>query len=274
MFSYYSLIVSFLNKFLQVNSMKSVMYLFEDLVREICGPASIKILKLLEGKENVSEFVLAENLDMNINELRTYLYKLSENNLIYSTRKKDKQKGWYVYYWTFNFRHARDLLIKNKEKQLEDLRNKLNHKEIPKYVCPNNCTSLFLEDAMELEFKCPECNSLLKLKEVKYDENVLGGKIKEIEAQLDELRKAVIVEVVSKEKKVVKRAERKAAVKSRKKSKRKVAKKKQKKVKREKKAKRIIRKKAKKEQNKKVNRNKPSKKKKGILSKLKKRIRF
>ena len=82
MFSYYSLIVSFLNKFLQVNSMKSVMYLFEDLVREICGPASIKILKLLEGKENVSEFVLAENLDMNINELRTYLYKLSENNLI------------------------------------------------------------------------------------------------------------------------------------------------------------------------------------------------
>src|SRR3990167_11294927 len=147
MFSYYSLIVSFLNKFLQVNSMKSVMYLFEDLVREICGPASIKILKLLEGKENVSEFVLAENLDMNINELRTYLYKLSENNLIYSTRKKDKQKGWYVYYWTLNLRHARDLVIKYKEGQLQELKSKLNNKEVPKYICPNGCTSLNHEHA-------------------------------------------------------------------------------------------------------------------------------
>src|SRR3989344_982403 len=260
MFSYYSLIVSFLNKFFQVISMKSVMYLFKELVKEICGPASIKILELLEGKENVSEFILAENLDMNINELRTYLYKLSGNNLIYSTRKKDKEKGWYVYYWTFNFRHARDLLIKKKENQLDDIRNKLNHKEIPKYVCPNNCTSLFLEDAMELEFKCSECNSLLKLKEIKYDENVLGKKIKEIEAQLDELRKAVIIEVVPKEKKETTRKARK-----------KVAEKKQKKkVKKARKVKKVTRKKLKKKQ---VKKNKHIKKRKGILKKLK-RLRF
>ena len=77
--------------------MQSIMHLFEDLVKEVCGPNCVKILKLLEGKENVSEFTLAENLDMNINELRTMLYKLTEHNLITSTRKKDKTKGWYVY---------------------------------------------------------------------------------------------------------------------------------------------------------------------------------
>ncbi len=181
--------------------MKSIMHLFEELVKDVCGPSGIRILKLLEGKENVSEFTLAENMDMNINELRTYLYKLSEHNLIYSTRKKDKTKGWYVYYWTFNFRHGRDLIIKYKQKQLEELKIKINNKEIPKYVCPNGCMAVYLEDAMEIEFKCKECNSLLRLKEIKYDEGVLKNKIEEVEKQLEELRQSIIVELVPKEKK-------------------------------------------------------------------------
>lgn len=230
MFSYYSLIVSFLNNFLHKIMMKSIMHLFEELVKDVCGPAGIRILKLLEGKENVSEFILAENMDMNINELRTYLYKLSEHNLIYSTRKKDKTKGWYVYYWTFNFRHGRDLIIKNKEKQLEELKIKINNKEIPKYVCPNGCISAYLEDAMEIEFKCPECNSLLKLKEIKYDEGVLKNKIEEVEKQLEELRQSIIVEIVPKEKKEVKKKVAKKSVKKViKKSNKKTVKKKEKK---------------------------------------------
>jgi len=249
--------------------MKPIMYLFEELVKDIGGSACIKILKLLEGKENVSEFVLAENMDMNINELRTYLYKLSEKNLIYSTRRKDKQKGWYVYYWTFNFRHGRDLIIKNKEKQLEDLKNKINNKEIPKYICPNRCMSAYLEDAMEIQFKCPECNSLLKLKEIKYDEEVLKNKINEIEKQMDELRQSIIVEIVPKEKKELAKKP-KAKI-----TKKKPAKKKNKKITKKKEAKKsnkpkkeTVNKKAKKSGNKK---NKIVKKaKKSIIKRLKK----
>ena len=92
--------------------MKSIIPLFEEIVKEKCGPSGIKLLDLLIGKEDVSEFDLAEKMDININELRIMIYKLTEDNLITSIRKKDKEKGWYVYYWTFNFRHARDLLIK------------------------------------------------------------------------------------------------------------------------------------------------------------------
>src|SRR3989344_4843022 len=235
--------------------MKPIMYLFEELVKDIGGSACIKILKLVEGKENVSEFVLAENIDMNINELRTYLYKLSEKNLIYSTRRKDKQKGWYVYYWTFNFRHGRDLIIKNKE--------------IPKYICPNGCMSAYLEDAMEIQFKCPECNSLLKLKEIKYDEEVLKNKINEIEKQMDELRQSIIVEIVPKEKKELAKKP-KAKI-----TKKKPAKKKNKKITKKKEAKKsnkpkkeTVNKKAKKSGNKK---NKIVKKaKKSIIKRLKK----
>ena len=76
--------------------MKSILHLINELVREVAGPNGVKVVELLEGKENVSEFILSEQMEMNINELRTILYKLTEHNLLTSTRKKDKQKGWYV----------------------------------------------------------------------------------------------------------------------------------------------------------------------------------
>jgi transcription factor E len=250
------------------------MHLFEELVKNVCGSNGISILKLLEGKENVSEFILAENLDMNINELRTLLYKLTEHNLITSIRKKDKQKGWYVYYWTFNFRHARDLLIRFKEEKLKDLNNKINNKEVPKYVCPNGCISIDLENAMEIEFKCPECNSLLKLKEVKYNEEILKKKISEIEEELGKIRQTVIVEIVPKEKKPARRKEvKKKAVK--KKIKKKPSKKK---IKKKAVKKKIKKKSARKQKpiNKKIKKNtfKKPKKKSGFLRKIKRKIRF
>ena len=262
------------------------MHLFEELVREKCGSNGVKLLKVLEGKENVSEFKISEDIEININELRIILYKFTEDNLVYSTRKKDKDKGWYVYYWTFNFRHARDLIIRNKQKQIEELNYKLNNKEIPKYVCPNGCTSMSLEDAMDVEFKCPECNSLLKLREVKYNEEVIRKKIAEIEGDLEKLRQAVVVvEAEAKEKKAVKKASKKKTIKKKSaksaaakkssgkkkpKSKKSSSLKKSKKKVNSLKSKKIARKpKKKKPQNK-----KSVAKKQGIIGKLKKRIRF
>ena len=70
MFSYYYTIVSFLNQLFQLIIMKSIMHLFEELVKDTCGPNCIKILRLLEGKENVSEFNLSEDMDMNINGIK------------------------------------------------------------------------------------------------------------------------------------------------------------------------------------------------------------
>lgn len=247
--------------------MKSIMHLFEELVREKCGNDGVKILKLLEGKENVSEFKISEDLDMNINELRILLYKLTEDNLITSIRKKDKQKGWYVYYWTFNFRHARDLLLKHKEQQLQELKVKLTNTEIPKYVCPNGCSSMYLEDAMEIEFKCPECNTLLKLKEIKYNEEVIKKKIKEVEDDIEKIRQEVIIEVVEKAKKELKQKKKEA--KQKKKPEKKLVKK-IKQIKKIKKKQKIIKKKI----AKKIKNIRKQKKKIGIFKKLKKRIRF
>src|SRR3989344_2462220 len=83
----------------------------EEFVSEVAGKESIKILNILKEQNNVSEFDMAEKLKMSINQVRNLLYKLNAHNLVFSTRKKDKDKGLYMYYWTFNFKHARDILI-------------------------------------------------------------------------------------------------------------------------------------------------------------------
>ncbi len=134
------------------------------LVSELAGKDCIELARLIiAGKENVSEFKLADLLGITINETRHLLYKLQKYNLVTSTRKKDKKKGWYVYYWTFNFVNAKSLLKSLKEDKLLDLRKRLLQQETEDfYTCSKKCRKLSLESSMEYNFKCPECDSLLK----------------------------------------------------------------------------------------------------------------
>jgi len=136
----------------------------DQLVSELAGTDCIDLARLIiEGKENVSEFKLAELLSLNINQVRNMLYRLQKHNLINSTRKKDKRKGWYIYYWTFNFVQAKSLTRKLSENKLSDLRDQLLQQETDDfYTCSKRCTKLNLEIAMEHDFRCPECSNLLK----------------------------------------------------------------------------------------------------------------
>ena len=74
--------------------------------RRIASKSAEDLIEILYDKENVNEFKIAEKLKKNINEVRNILYKLSSFNVISSTRKKDKRKGWYTYFWTLNVEKA------------------------------------------------------------------------------------------------------------------------------------------------------------------------
>ncbi len=54
------------------------------------------IVFYLRGKTNISEFIIAEELDLEIHRARNLLYKLLDQNLVSFKRKKDKIKGWYI----------------------------------------------------------------------------------------------------------------------------------------------------------------------------------
>ncbi|MFH1209294.1 MAG: hypothetical protein V1663_00695 [archaeon] len=206
--------------------MQNLIEMIEDYIKKKFGDDSLKVFRTIGAKENVSEFKIAEDLRMNINYVRNLLYKFYSNHLVYATRKKDRQKGWYIYYWTFNFKHARDLIIISKQKSLEKL-NKINRNEVEDlYICPNSCINFKIIDAMEHHFKCPECESILVKKEVKYEGAKVNEELAGLEKDLELLNKPIDVQLIKEEtKKKEKKSKKKKIEKEIKKTKKKIEKK-------------------------------------------------
>ncbi|MBI4154142.1 hypothetical protein HY501_02300 [Candidatus Woesearchaeota archaeon] len=157
----------------------------DEMISLLAGDDILPLVTLLKNKENVSEFKIAESLNITVNQVRNMLYRLYKHNLVEFTRKKDKKKGWYIYYWTLNLKNARDILINFKRKQLQDFRERLGQEEVEVFfVCPNRCKRLNLESAMEFDFKCQECGTLMdKQDNVRTIENI-KQRIIELEEEL------------------------------------------------------------------------------------------
>jgi len=163
----------------------------EELVKEVAGEDTVKLVGLLKEKENISEFKLAEKLRITVNTVRNMLYRLQAHNLVTSIRKKDKKKGWYIYYWTFNTPQARSLIRIVKRRKLEKIKERLRT-EIQEtfYVCPERCTRFKMENAMEYDFKCPECGHILQ----EEDNLEFITKLKTTMAELEEELSKPIIE--------------------------------------------------------------------------------
>jgi len=135
----------------------------DELVTTTVGEDVLPLIHILRTKNNISEFKLAEMLNVTVNQMRNMLYRLNEQNLVNFIRKKDKKKGWYIYYWSLNKKSVESSMLKVKQKQLEDLKTRLaKEQEGMFYVCPNGCMRLSMETAMEHEFRCQECGTLMK----------------------------------------------------------------------------------------------------------------
>ena len=158
----------------------------KELIREVVGSDGVPLVEIILKKENVSEFKIADKLKITVNQVRNILYRLQDHNLVLFTRKKDKSKGWYIYFWTFDHSKARILLLKHKTAKLEVLKLRVEKERDSAYfVCPNKDMRAAFENAMELQFKCPECGEVLKQEDL---ENILKNSqesiLKHYEAEL------------------------------------------------------------------------------------------
>ncbi len=134
----------------------------EDVVKELVNEEAIPIVLYLIGRTKVSEFVIAQDLDLEIHKARNLLYRLLEHNVLYFHRKKDKIKGWYICYWDFNEKIIPFQLEKIKTQKLAKLKERLDKESSSTfYMCKNACTRMDFEKSMEFNFKCPECGELM-----------------------------------------------------------------------------------------------------------------
>lgn len=217
----------------------------EEIMLSVLGEEGLPLVKELSGKENVSEFTLAEKVKKDIKVVRKMLYLLYNHNLVSFTRKKDKQKGWYIYYWTLLPESIRFSYLKRKKELLARLKQRLEGEDKELFfVCPNNCTRLNFDQAMDFEFHCPECGELISQDDNNDKKNGLKKRIEETEKEVERLmkmrkerrkkvrEKKVVVKKVKKKagkKKAVKKSKKKVARKAKKLKSKKVAGKKSKK---------------------------------------------
>lgn len=162
----------------------------DEIIGRILGEEGLSLVKLLYGKENISEFDLAKRAKKDIKVIRRMLYVLYNNNLVGFSRKKDKEKGWYIYYWTILLENIKFLYYKKKRELLVRLEEQLEKEEKELFfVCPNNCVRLNFDEGMDFEFHCPECGELIAQDNSERKIIFLKKEIKSIKEEFAQLEK-------------------------------------------------------------------------------------
>jgi transcription factor E len=142
---------------MQINLLKKV-------VENTAGLTAVQIVDLLDGKKDVNEFLIAKKLGLTINQTRNLLYKLSHLGILSSIRKKDKRKGWYIYFWTFNVLKSLEVLEQTLSNEIGQLNRQLQIKKNTRFykckLCGREATE---ETALLTNFMCSECGEVYDL---------------------------------------------------------------------------------------------------------------
>jgi transcription initiation factor TFIIE subunit alpha len=155
--------------------------------RELIGEEAVKLIEILSEKDETTDDELIQKTGMKLNNLRKILYQLFDQNLVSYRRVRDKEAGWFKYYWKINPTGLNILLNTKKRKILSKLKDRLEYETTNIFfMCPTHNTRYTFDEAMEINFQCPECGN--RLDNVQNDDivAVLKIKISEIEKNLAE----------------------------------------------------------------------------------------
>ncbi|MEA3248207.1 MAG: hypothetical protein U9Q73_00715 [Nanoarchaeota archaeon] len=163
--------------------------LLYNLVEEMAGVNTGRIVEILFGKKDVNEFLIAKKMELTINQVRNILYRLSADGLVSFIRKKDKRKGWYIYYWTLKTEKCLVRLEQSLIRKIENLNGILTNREIKRYyVCKPCEIEVGEEKALEHGFTCEECSEVYELVNNSGPIRDTKAKITRTEKELENIR--------------------------------------------------------------------------------------
>jgi transcription factor E len=169
----------------------------KDFLREaisiIVGKQSEGIADLLDSKKPVNEFLIAKKLELTINQTRNLLYRITDQGLVSSIRKKDKKKGWYTYFWKIEPLKCLEFLRKILINKIEQTNYQINSRQTRRFYICEKCNLEFNEEnALLCDFTCRECGNVLKLedntkllKELKRNLLRFEGELEDIKEEID-----------------------------------------------------------------------------------------
>lgn len=134
------------------------------LVKNIVGESGLPIVSHLFKIQKADEFEIAKKLKEDVNFIRSIMYKMYTNNLVNYTRRRDAEKGWYIYTWEFAPKKLFNSLISSRQKELENLFKKVEEEKSMEQIfhCPTCSINLDFNKSLELNFNCFACGGMLQ----------------------------------------------------------------------------------------------------------------
>lgn len=158
--------------------------LVQEYIRERVGEEGLSVAALIGEKEPVQGVEILETIKDKPSNVRKVLYRLEDARVAEYQKDTDKT-GWETFIWRLTLNEVKYQINKERQKLLRDLKSQLQlEKENSFYLCQQGHQRTIFEEAVSLEFKCPECSTPMNFVDNK-------DRIKELDAAIGELGKIV-----------------------------------------------------------------------------------
>lgn len=159
-----------------------------NIAQVLGGDDGVKIIELLSERDNITVEEIAEETDIQINEVRKLLYRFYNHSLVTNRRFRDKETGWFIFQWSLQPELIEAYVHGTKQKILKKLETRLEYEiQHEFYHCGNlQCPNTTFEDAMETVFHCPYCGEPLRRVDNTPVIEFLENKIQEIKEELED----------------------------------------------------------------------------------------
>lgn len=160
----------------------------ENIARVLGGEEGVQIIELLSEKDNITVEEIAEETEIQINDVRKLLYRFYNHSLVTNRRFRDKETGWFIFQWSLQPELIEAYVQGTKQKILKKLEARLEYElQHEFYHCGNpQCPNTTFEEAMETVFNCPYCNEPLHRVDNAPVIEFLEKKIEEIKEELED----------------------------------------------------------------------------------------
>jgi transcription initiation factor TFIIE subunit alpha len=159
------------------------------MVEDVAGPEVREVtIILLTHKGELTDEIIAEELDIKLNQVRKALYKLHDLELASFRRIRDKATGWFIFYWKLHPEKINSLVKRKQKNVLNKIKARLEYEEGNMFFsCGNeNCKRVTFQLSMEQDFFCADCEGRLESFDNSKIIKVLRKKFEELNNILDD----------------------------------------------------------------------------------------
>ena len=153
------------------------------MVEDVAGPEVREVtIVLLSHKGELTDEIIAEELDIKLNQVRKALYRLHDLELATFRRIRDKTTGWFIFYWKLHPEKITGLVQTKQRNVLKKIQDRLSYEEGNMFFSclTPNCNRVTFQTAMEQEFICLDCEERLESFDNSKIINVLQLKVSQL----------------------------------------------------------------------------------------------